>query len=95
MRSSIVGSQWLVLNNGKLCRPMLPEYPDFFESELSRRPALYSSLLRRINALFAFSAIGTMYWSRVYHSILNLDRDSDHCAGFFMTTKVKVLRHRD
>ena len=46
-------------NNGKLCRPMLPEYPNFFESELSRRPALYSSLSRRINALFAFSAIGT------------------------------------
>ncbi|KAA8894733.1 hypothetical protein FN846DRAFT_754643, partial [Sphaerosporella brunnea] len=75
-------------HEGKYKRERLPPYPESFFSELQRDTERYSALSRRLNSLFAFTAIGTtgeflplpvssnvVVTGRTYHRILHLDSD--------------------
>jgi hypothetical protein len=82
--------------DGKYKRERLPSYPEPFSSELQRDPERYSALSRRLNSLFAFTAIGTtgeflplpapsnvVVTGRTYHRILHLD-SGEHSLRWFL-----------
>jgi hypothetical protein len=82
--------------DGKYQREWLPPYPEPFFSELQRDPERYSALSRRLNSLFAFTAIGTtgeflslpapsnvVVTGRTYHRILHLD-SGEHSLRWFL-----------
>ncbi|KAA8912771.1 hypothetical protein FN846DRAFT_753313, partial [Sphaerosporella brunnea] len=83
-------------HEGKYKRERLPPYPEPFFSELQRDTERYSALSRRLNSLFAFTAIGTtgeflplpapsnvVVTGRTYHRILHLD-SGEHSLRWFL-----------
>jgi hypothetical protein len=81
---------------GKYKRTPLPPYPAYFSAELERFPEKYSALSRRLNTLFAFTAMGTtgeflhlpapsnvVVTGRTYHRILHLD-SGEHSLRWFL-----------
>jgi hypothetical protein len=85
--------------------PQLPAYPPEFQHYLDTRSRLISSISRRLNNLFAFSAIGTtqgfvnfhglanvVFTGRVYHRLINLS-EGDHSMRWFLYDETARDRH--
>ncbi|KAK2122385.1 hypothetical protein NOF04DRAFT_1138141, partial [Fusarium oxysporum II5] len=83
-------------SNGKQTAPKLPPYPPDFQRWLDTTALPLSAFSRRLNYLFAFSALGVtegfvhfgvpsdvVVAGRVYHRLLNLS-SGDHSMRWFL-----------
>jgi hypothetical protein len=92
-------------SNGKKRLPQLPAYPVAFQHYLNTRPQLISPISRRLNNLFAFSAIGTtqgfvnfhslanvVLTGRVYHCLIDLS-EGEHSMHWFLYDETAQDQH--